>query len=123
MRKPSIWMALPIGFLLTWSIEAKELQWFKPGLPAVPPARSNASMVYDAATGSTVLFGGNVNNGFTAFGDTWIFTRSAGWLQLFPATSPSPRSGSGFAYDSLTKTVVLFGGLSGDGSALDDTWT
>jgi len=80
-------------------------------------------MVYDTATQSIVLFGGNVNNGSTAYGDTWIFTRTAGWSQLFPATSPSPRSGSGFAYDPLTKTVVLFAGFAGDGSALDDTWT
>jgi hypothetical protein len=67
-------------------------------------------MTYDAATVSTVLFGGGVNNGAMVFGDTWLFTRTAGWTQVYPATSPSPRSGAGFAYDPVTKTAVLFGG-------------
>jgi hypothetical protein len=95
----------------------------KPALPALPSARANASMAYDAATHSIVLFGGNINNGDTAYGDTWIFTWWAGWLQLSPATSPSPCSGAAFAYDPIARTAVLFGGASGSNIYLGDTWT
>lgn len=70
---------------------------------------------------STVLFGGGVDN--FGYGDTWVFSRRYGWLQLSPTTSPPPRSGAAFAYDPITKTAVLFGGNPGDFVYLGDTWT
>jgi hypothetical protein len=79
-------------------------------------------LAYDAAIKSMVLFGGGANNLATLYNDTWTFTPALGWSQLSPATSPSPRTGAGFAYDPTTETAVLFGG--NDGSALlNDTWT
>jgi hypothetical protein len=41
-----------------------------------------------------------------------------------PGGSPPARMGAAMTYDAATKTVVLFGGTRGDGSApFDDTWT
>ena len=79
-------------------------------------------MAYDLATRSTVLFGG-ANSG-TTYGDTWNWR--GGWLQLSPATSPSPRLGAGMAYDGAAGNIVLFGGQSSlipAGTYLNDTWT
>src|SRR5262249_54761851 len=58
-----------------------------PPLPVLqgPSARYGASMDYDAATGSIVLFGGVKPGG--VLGDTWAFNGSA-WTRLSPPASP-----------------------------------
>lgn len=67
-----------------------------------------------------MLFGG-LNSAGTDFSDTWTWNGVAKtWIQLFPASSPSPRRPM-MAYDAPTKSVVLLGG--DDGSAhYNDTW-
>ena len=87
---------------------AQELEWIKPSLIGLPPARTSASMVYDPAMGATLLYGGNTYD--TLFGDTWAFSKATGWKQLTPAASPPPLQGASMAYDATTETVVLFGG-------------
>ncbi|TME20784.1 MAG: hypothetical protein E6I68_12320 [Chloroflexi bacterium] len=37
-------------------------------------------------------------------------------------TPPPARMGAAMTYDAATRTVVLFGGISGDGTPLSDTW-
>jgi hypothetical protein len=44
------------------------------------------------------------------------------WTQLSPAASPPGRYGGAMAYDAAHRVVVLFGGFSGGGSLLNDTW-
>jgi len=46
------------------------------------------------------------------------------WNQLNPISTPSPRSGSAFAFDSATGQSILFGGTASgsEGSFLGDTW-
>ena len=83
-----------------------------------PPVREDASMAYDPATGTVVLFGGY--NG-SALSDTWSWN-GATWSQLTPATSPPARWSATMAYDPATGTLVLFGGYSGS-SYLSDTWS
>jgi hypothetical protein len=100
---------------------AQELEWIKPSLIGLPPARTSASMVYDPAMGATLLFGGDTYS--TTFGDTWMFSKATGWKQLTPAVSPSPLTCASMAYDPTTKTVVLFGGLLDGGMNSDETWT
>jgi hypothetical protein len=90
--------------------------------PAVHPSpRDEASMAYDAATGTVVLFGGF--NGNNYIDDTWTWDGTT-WTQQAPATSPLERAQGAMAYDAATSTAVLFGGdgpgLTGD---LADTWT
>ncbi len=100
------------------------LTWFNPQPSAPPSATLCVGVAYDAATHSTVLFGGGNGSGTPSvtYGETWLWQRGA-WSQLSPSTSPSPRQGPGMAYDAATGTVVLFGGVDTSGTNLNDTWT
>jgi hypothetical protein len=46
---------------------------------------------------------------------------STSWIQLFPATSPTPRSYPAMTYDATSHTAIMFGGYNG--GYLNDTWT
>ncbi|HVX21247.1 MAG TPA: fibronectin type III domain-containing protein [Acidimicrobiales bacterium] len=89
-----------------------------------PPARTGASMAYDAATGTVVLFGGLdiTENGL---GDTWTWD-GTDWTEQHPATSPPARTGAAMADDAAAGDLVLFGGAGttvGTYRLLGDTWT
>ena len=93
--------------------------WVQSGAPlSGPSARYDASMVYDVATATTVLFGGF--NG-SSLAETWTWNGSA-WTKLSPVTSPPALRGASMVYDTFTHDVVLFGGL-GSGGLVGDTWT
>jgi alpha-tubulin suppressor-like RCC1 family protein len=104
-----------------------------------PPARGWAEMVYDAATSSIVLFGGQNELGTSAecpysyfngpehyCNDTWTWN-GVDWTEQSPATRPGARTQGSFAYDSTHGTVVLFGGCAFGSCASPDnsqmTWT
>jgi PKD repeat protein len=91
-----------------------------------PPPRISGGMVYDAADGYTLLFGGEYLNTSsfrtTYYNDTWAFENGT-WRNLSIAFAPSPRFGFGLAYDVEDGYVVLFGGSSKTASYLSDTWT
>jgi hypothetical protein len=81
-------------------------------------------VAYDEARAKLVLFGGNLSDTiFRPGGDTWAWDGQA-WQQLSDI-GPSPRFDAAMAYDSLRKVVVLFGGISNEGSGTlkGDTWT
>jgi hypothetical protein len=95
---------------------------------ASPPARGSASMAYDAATRTVLLFGGFASADPAAYDgefgylhDTWSWNGTT-WRKLSPAASPPARAGALMAYDAATRTVLLFGG-EGDGGWLSDTWS
>jgi hypothetical protein len=85
-----------------------------------PPARAEASMVYDSARGRLVLFGGYRGSGTRRerFGDTWEWDGSR-WEQRATPSAPSPRNGAAAAFDEHRKRVVLFGGGGGPNA---ETW-
>jgi len=89
------------------------------------PRSVSDAMVYDAADGYIVLFGGEDSYG-GSYGDTWTF--SAGhWTQLAlnASNSPSSRIFAAMTYDAAMRSVILFGGSSNDliGSGFyNDTW-
>jgi hypothetical protein len=91
-----------------------------------PLARSWASMAYDDATGTVVLFGGS-GPGMGACdadelcNDTWTWD-GATWTEQNPAHSPAARANAAMAYDAAHQQVVLFGGSNNTNGA-DDTWT
>jgi len=112
---------IQFGLLLASRAEAQNLEWIKPSLTSLPPARCCGAVVYDDEMHATVLFGGGISG--VAFADTWLFSPTQGWSQLSPATSPPPTSGPGFAYDPVGKTAVLFGGNPGNFVYVNTTWT
>ena len=85
-----------------------------------PSPRSGHAMAYDAARGTTVMFGGQGLDGL--LGDTWEWD-GAVWRRMTSATSPPARASHAMAYDAAHGQVVLFGGGGSDPlSDLDDTW-
>ena len=105
------------------TLKAQTISWVQVGYSSAPSARYNSAITYDAATHSTVLFGGA--NGNSVYGDTWTWAGT--WRPMFPANSPSPREGPAIAFDGAGGNVVLFGGSPtvpvGTGTAFGDTWT
>jgi galactose oxidase-like protein len=77
-------------------------------------------MVYDAARGRVLLFGGNPGAP-TATNDTWEWDGST-WTRRTPATSPPGRFLHAMAYDTARHRAVLFGGTGGNSIPTGDTW-
>jgi hypothetical protein len=92
--------------------------WTKQAPVTHPTPRKDASMAYDAATRTIVLFGGDGTS--HPLNGTWTWDGTT-WTKQAPATSPSADSAS-MTYDAATGTVVLFGGHNRNGM-LGDTWT
>jgi len=59
-----------------------EATWTRVSPATSPPVRDSASMAYDSATGSVVLFGGA--NGGSDLNDTWTFN-GVTWTRLSPS--------------------------------------
>ncbi len=104
-----------------WASSAPVPAWTQQHPAASPPARRDAAIAYDAATGTVVLFGGNSTQSHSNLGDTWTWDGTT-WTQQHPAASPPVREGAPMAYDAATRTVVLFGGFNKH-HWLGDTWT
>ncbi len=90
---------------------------------AQPAGRVGAGTAYDPRDNYVVAFGGSTAYGPNA--ETWTYLSLAprSWVEIFPSVSPSPRAFVAMAYDATDGYVVLFGGMSGTGAALGDTWT
>ena len=66
-------------------------------------------MAYDAATGTTVLYGGSF--GVDGRRGTWTWNGST-WTKQPAPTQPPALIGASMAYDAATGTIVLFGGYT-----------
>jgi hypothetical protein len=113
----------PCGETWTWNGNTWSRQ-----IPAhSPPARTDASMAFDSANQAVLLFGGEA--GQEALDDTWQWNwEGQDWVQLHPATAPSPRSNAIMSVDYAHDQVVLWGGWRwnierNDYEFLSDTWT
>jgi hypothetical protein len=106
----------------TWTWDGST--WTKQAPKTSPPGRDEASMAYDAASGTVVLFGGSHPDGL--LGDTWTWHGHT-WTEQALVTNPHARAGASMAYDAASGTVVMFGGFDlknpEQGRALSDTWT
>jgi hypothetical protein len=98
--------------------------------PTSPPTLEGAGLTYDPESAQLVLFGGydgtNDDNGtWTWNGSTWSQVDDSGSVGCTSAcpTSPPGRQSGALAYDPANAQLVLFGGVNGSGSTLDDTWT
>jgi hypothetical protein len=90
---------------------APVLTWTRQAPATHPPARSEAAMAYDPATGNMVLFGGQGGVTVTVQSGTWAWDGS-NWARQHPKTSPPARDLPSMAYDAATGNMVLFGGGS-----------
>ena len=92
-----------------------------------PSARGNHAMVYDAARGVTVLFGGSGiadacgTLGSPRCSDTWEWDGTT-WADVTPVISPPARYNHALAYDAARGVTVLFGGEASPSNRLEDTW-
>lgn len=89
-------------------------------LSAIPSARADHHLAYDAARGVSVLFGGHESTG-TLLNDTWTWNGTK-WRQSTPGLAPSPRVQGAMAYDAARQRVVLFGGQLQGGVNTRETW-
>ena len=100
--------------------------WTQKFLSSKPPARFSRGMVYDAARGETLLFGGCCGPSSPQYpnpylNDTWVWNGS-NWTQKFPSIVPPARYEHAMAYDDARGEVVMIGGFDRNGFALNDTW-
>ena len=86
-----------------------------------PSSRWGATMAYDSARETVVLFGGT--SGAGVLGDTWAYNRS-GWHLLTLLPSPAARAFAQGAYDPALGGLVVYGGalLGSPPAGLNDTW-
>ena len=102
----------------TWTWDGST--WIQASPATSPPGRYNAAMVYDAAIGKIVMFGGNTTfpptcavceDSVAELNDTWEWD-GTNWTQVFPATSPFKvwNPGHIMGYDPSTGTVVMYDG-------------
>ncbi len=99
----------------TWTWDGAT--WNEETPSTIPPARSGAAMVFDAAIGEVVMFGGYGESGFLH--DTWTWNGSD-WTERSINHWPPARGSFGMAYDARRGEVVLFGGQGL--TLLHDTW-
>lgn len=92
----------------TWTYDG--ITWTQQHPATSPPVRRLASMAFDAARGTVVLFGGLNTTGLLA--DTWTWD-GHNWSEQVPAVSPTPRAATVMAFDAAINDVVLFGGENG----------
>jgi hypothetical protein len=94
--------------------------WTEMPTTSAPPARWGHTMTYDAARGSTVLFGGQDAAG-NLLDDTWEYD-GVQWVEASPSTRPPARTQQAMAYDSDRQVTVMFGGNIDGGDGFPDTW-
>jgi len=92
----------------------------RPQGTTAPVGRYGHTMVYDAAAGAVVLFGGHLADG-TLSDELWTWNGSEWTLAATTGSGPSPRAMQAMAFDSGRGVTVLHGGRGAEG-LLDDTW-
>jgi hypothetical protein len=103
----------------TWELHGRK--WSRIRTAETPPARHRGAMVYLTNRGESLLFGGQEDSG-GLLGDTWTYSGRR-WRRVTPGgANPSPRCGHCLAFDEMTGTAVLFGGIDPDDQPLGDTW-
>lgn len=105
----------------TWEWDGSA--WLQANPAQAPSVRSGARMVFDAARGRVMLFGGIhvANYQGTFYDDVWEWDGST-WTARTPAVRPPARSEAALAFDPSRARVVMYGGWGGGSVGLVDTW-
>ena len=86
-----------------------------------PEPRQNATLTFNAATGSTFLFGGFAGPGSWP-DDLWEYT-PAGWAKpTVVGSGPAGREAASFVYDPHRGRSLLYGGGNGSGAPTNSIW-
>lgn len=94
---------------LNWQFSFGAWSMVTPSASRGPGATEGGSMVYDAADGYVLYYGGFVPASSTYSTATWKFQGGV-WTQLFPGTVPYQSEFASMAYDPTAGYVMLFGG-------------
>ncbi len=105
----------------TWAYDYNADTWTEMDPAQSPSPRTGYGMVYDAGSDVIIRFGGHVwESGYN--NETWAYDYDNDtWTNMRPASSPSPRTVQGMAFDSESDRTVLFGGGSGFQES-SETW-
>jgi len=87
------------------------------GAAGAPPAREDATVVWDPDDRELLVYGGANTASSTALSDLWAYRPATGaWTQLVPTnTAPPGRFGAAGVWDPIGKRLLLFGGQAGAG--------
>jgi hypothetical protein len=112
----------------TWALSASGT-WSELTLDTNPAPRYDANM----ATGGDgrIILEGGANGTGTILTDAWEFYGPQhGWVELTAGVgigqgpgTPTPRFGSGFAWDIYDQSFFMFGGMTPSGSVVGDAWS
>jgi Galactose oxidase, central domain len=106
-----------------WTYDYNNNSWRELHPATTPPGRMYPAMTYDPTTSRMIVFGGLPQWSGQALGDTWAYdSQKDTWTNLTPAKSPGARARHAMAYDSETRTIVLFGGGADPFAFKADTW-
>lgn len=117
----------------TWILDLKTGTWSNAD-PANSPAPIRTRMAYDATSGNSYFFGGDVippeseEGAPEPYAETWLYGTDGNWIQLDSSNNPPARSLNGIIVDPQGR-LVIFGGtdtLIDDqnflGREFHDTW-
>jgi hypothetical protein len=83
-----------------------------------PPPRNSTALVFDAARGVAVMYGGF---GGSVLADTWEWN-GTGWTLRLQNSPPGILNGHAMAYDASRGVTVLFGGARNNAFGVGETW-
>lgn len=109
-----------VVFSDTWEFDGTT--WYALTPASNPGARQDHRTAFHAASGRTILFGGQGPTGIV-LQDTWAWD-GVNWTQLAPSSpTPGPRYRYAMTATTTTGPIVMFGGRSDlGGTWLGDTW-
>ncbi len=106
-----------------WTYNYADDQWLEipPGNQSHPSARYWHQAAYDSGYPGLLVFGGDSGNRYMT--DTWFFDSGTEiWAKQRSEQTPPARIVGSAVYSPDYEQAILFGGLDGDFSNLDDTW-
>lgn len=105
----------------TWAFDSATNKWSELKPSKSPPARDEASMVYDKAAARMILFGGSTKG--KVFNDTWAYdSKTNAWTRVDTSGSPKPLFSMTTVYDPVMQGVLVIGGKDKDMKSNTDSW-
>jgi len=107
----------------TWSYDFNNDTYTNMTPSVSPPFLEVGGMEYDSQSDRMVMFGGLTDfNNYIVVNETWTYDYNTNtWENKTSGAAPSPRASIGFAYDSESDRMILFGGENGT-TKFNDTW-